>query len=320
MAKAKLNKLQSGSLQYIFSMSLALVCLSAIQVLMAYILHKNASLALFPKLSMVVFFAVLTSLAGYYLIKLSMRLNLVLPVTLPKVIEFSHAMQTLRILNFDKQVDFLSEKDVHIFLAPNPILQTTAQHLLVKKYIALQNRKTLKFYNGDNRLCLDFDDYEQLLREQEELSSVIYAKQRLTHNNEVETLKATLALLHEDMAKVTQEKTACCTELEELKKKQQTVSARDAKADKREHDRVVFWRVAAPMINRLLADAGPKTLYTRPQIQAAFEEELKKFPQLQASIATLLETPKKKADGKCYDLEGWGMDIIRKSLGDYVKR
>ncbi len=229
-------------------------------------------------------------------------------------------MQNLRILNFDKQIDFIAEKDVHIFLSQTPFVQPTAEHLSVKKYIALQNRKTLKFYNGDNRLCLDYDDYEQLLHEQEELSSIIYAKQRLARENEIETLKAANALLHEDMAKLAQEKEACCHELTEIQRKQQTSLARDAKADKRENDRVIFWRVAAPMINRLLADAGPQTLYTRPQIQAAFEEELKKFPQLQASIATLLETPKKKADGKLYDLEGWGMDIIRKSLGEYVKR
>ena len=96
-----------------------------------------------------------------------------------------------------------------------------------------------------------------------------------------------------------------------------TADAREGKADKRERDRIAFWRVAVPLVNDLLA--APDAEYTRPQIQQAFEDELERHPELKATIKALLHTPKKEQEGPPYSLEGWGMTLIREALGDRAK-
>ena len=72
-------------------------------------------------------------------------------------------------------------------------------------------------------------------------------------------------------------------------------------------------------MNRLTAYAEPGTEYTRRQIQAAFLEELEKFPELKPAIQKLLATDKKKDAGTPYDLTGWGMEAIRSALGDFAQ-
>ena len=81
-----------------------------------------------------------------------------------------------------------------------------------------------------------------------------------------------------------------------------------------------FWRVAAPLVNRLIAEAEPGTQYTRPQIQAAFLQELEAFPELKPVIRDLLHTAKKQEEGTPYELDGWGMEAIRLALGDLAKK
>ena len=106
----------------------------------------------------------------------------------------------------------------------------------------------------------------------------------------------------------------------EYKEKLRTIPGREGKAEKRENDRIPFWRVAAPLVNRLIAEAGPGTQYDRRQIQAAFLQELEGFPELKPAIRELLHTPNKQKESTPYELEGWGMEAIRLALGDLAKK
>ena len=130
-------------------------------------------------------------------------------------------------------------------------------------------------------------------------------------------LKAALVLKEQDTLEMTQELARLREENAELFNKAKTADAREGKADKRERDRIAFWRVAAPLVNDLLAT--PDTEYTRPQIQQAFEDELERHPELKPTIKALLYTPKKEQDGTPNSLEGWGMTLIREALGDRAK-
>lgn len=133
-------------------------------------------------------------------------------------------------------------------------------------------------------------------------------------------MKAVNSLQSVDIAKLTEEKEELSTENAEFRQKLKTAPGREVKAEKRENDKVPFWRVAAPVVNRLIAESGEGTQYTRRNIQEAFLDELEKFPELKPIIQKLLHTPKKERENTPFALEGWGMDVIRSALGDLVKK
>lgn len=103
-------------------------------------------------------------------------------------------------------------------------------------------------------------------------------------------------------------------------KKLQTLPGRQENTEKRERDRILFWRVAAPAVNALIAEATPGVQYSRPQIQAAFERELENAPELKTDIQKLLHTSRKEAQNTPFALDGWAMELMRSALGELARK
>jgi len=134
------------------------------------------------------------------------------------------------------------------------------------------------------------------------------------------TALAGLNSLHiAEIAALTEANEKLLKEKAELQRKQQTIPSRKGKTETSTIRRVPFWRVAGPLVNRLIAEAKSDTQYTRPKIQDAFLLDLENFPELKPVIQKLLATDKKEENGTPYDLEGWGMEAIRAALGDYAQ-
>lgn len=284
-------------------------------------IDTRESFVLFPA----IFIGVLCAFLCFLLIRWTSKQNWSWPITLPEAIEFRPAMRALGINTLNEEISFIKKYKPPVYTALSPFITEKANHIRARLYPfahhnMLSVTSVFERCVGNRTLCLDYSDYEKLLEDAKTEFSLKESILIAEKNEELKTLYSTIALMGKNKELLETENSELKAELTEFKSKQQTISARESKAEKREKDKIPFWRVAAPVMNKLLAKATPETQYTRPQIQIAFEEELEDFPELKPVIATLLETPKKKEEGKPYDLEGWAMDAIRKGLGDYIKK
>ncbi len=277
-------------------------------------------------------FAVITLvfLSFFVIWKLMRRatgLNWSWPVNLPRAWEFSSAMRKIGKLDFGDQLDYIAKHRLRVYIATEPILRDQDENVRAKLYPVANNsflvlKNILTTNIGERKLCLDADDYEAVYQ-QYSLTTKDACYIRVAElEEEVKILKGGISIKETDCAKLIQEKTELREQLAVFQKKGQTAKARESNLQKGEQKKEPFWRVAGPLIHKLITDAEaqPGIKYTRPQIQAEFEKALERHPDLKPIIADLLETPTKKADKTPFDLDGWGMDFLRAALGDYVSR
>lgn len=183
----------------------------------------------------------------------------------------------------------------------------------------LGSEEIFERHTGNQALCLDANDHARLLEEYGPKTRSAYSVRIAELEQNVAALKAANSIHITDIAKLTERNGELLLENSEHRKKLQTAPGREEKAERREIEKIPFWRVAAPLVNRLIGEAGSETEYTRPQIQNAFLEELEKFPKLKPTIRELLHTAKKERENTPFVLEGWGLDLIRTALGDFAQ-
>lgn len=285
------------------------------------LIDTRESFVLFP----IIFIGILCSILCFLLIRWTSKQNWSWAITLTDAIEFRPALRALGINTLTEEISFVKKYKPPVYIAHSPFIAEKVNHVRARLYPFAHNSSlsvigVFERCIGNRTLCIDYSDYEKLLEETKTEFSLKESILIAEKSEELKILHSTLALISKNKELLENENAEFKTEIIDLKKKLQTISAREGKAEKREQDKIPFWCVAALVINKLLTEATLETRYTRPQIQVAFEKELVNFPELKSAIATLLETPKKKEDGKLYDLEGWAMDSIRKGLGEYIKK
>lgn len=316
---SKLNIFQRGILQAVLSVAIASAFLFVGQITFIRLYTSG----FFDQGVVTIFFVLASSLVmvaiTFVVMKLTMKMNIATKITLPKVVEFSYAMQSLGVHRFDEQIDFIARARIFIFLADVAMPSPYKEGMSVKRYIFLKDKEKLKYYNGDKRLCLDAEDYERLLQKRGEYTKSAFFARITALEQNVTDLKAVNSLQSADIAKITEENEKLLAENAEYRNKLKTAPGREVKAEKRELDKIPFWRVAVPVVNRLISEAESETQYTRPQIQDAFLLELENFPELKAAIQVLLHTSKKERENTPFSLEGWGMEAIRSALGEFVQ-
>lgn len=263
-------------------------------------------------------------LMGWLFMRWAAKRNWSWPVTLPRAVEFRSAMEQLGIVDPDERIYFVRKHKLPVFIAPKPLVGTEHTDVFVQLYpyayhSSLGDKEVLELHTGKQTLCLDAGSYERLLEEYGPKTKSAYVARIAELEQNVAALTAANSIQSTKSAKLSEERDSLSTENVELRQKLQTLPGREEKAEKREVSRIPFWRVAAPLLNRLIAEAGPETRYTRPQIQVAFLEELEKYPELKPAIQEVLHTSKKERENTPFSLEGWGMDNIRSGLGKYVQ-
>lgn len=320
MQTPKLNIFQNGIFQLVFSIAITSVFMLSGEY--AFIWLYKAGL--FSQNTIIIFFGLASALIvvaiSFYIMKLTLGVNLATSVVLPKIVEFSHALQNIGINRFDEQIDFIIREKVFVFVSDDTMQSPYKENANVRRHIILKDKKRLKYLNGDKRLCLDADDYERLLEEHGAKTRSAYAARIADLERDVTALKATNSILSADIDNLTQERKALLEENAGYKKKLQTASAREKGAEKRDIEKIPFWRVGAPLANRLIAEANSDTKYSRPQIQEAFQQELESFPELKPAIQKLLHTATKEKGNTPFALDGWAMEAIRLALGDLAKK
>ena len=347
LSDKKLNTFQKGIWQKIFSLAVYGVCIVAGTYAIAFLIKNDILKALtaiqkqvglsdrtfrmltdaldergFALASIIIFCSVILALVSWLIIRWAGNRNWSTPVILPKAVEFRSAMDRLGVQKPRDRFDIIEKFRIPLYLSEKPLLASENTDVQVRYYrhgaeADMRNIAMLETFIGCQKLCLDAGDFAFLAEEYKRSFGAVNASALAALQDQNDKLKAALALKEQDTLEMTQELARLREENAELSNKMKTADAREGKADKRERDRIAFWRVAAPLVNDLLAT--PDAEYTRPQIQQAFEEELERHPELKPTIKTLLHTPKKEQDDTPYSLEGWGMTLIREALGDRAK-
>jgi uncharacterized membrane protein/regulator of replication initiation timing len=262
--------------------------------------------------------------AGWLFMRWAAKRNWSWPVTLPKAVEFRSAMEQLGIAGPADRVAFVRKHKLPVFIALSPLIGKEHAAVRAKLYAfahsAFGVEEVFEQHTGKQTLCLNADDFERVLKEHGEHTKTAYSVRIAELEQDVANLKAVNSLQSADIAKLTEENEKLLVENADQRNKLKTLPAREENAESREEKRVPFWRVAVPLVNRLIAEAPPGTQYTRPEIQDAFLQELENFPELKRAIQNLLRTAKKEGENTPFALDGWGMEAIRLALGDLAKK
>ena len=347
LSDKKLNAFQKGILQKYFSLATYGVCIIATAYAVAFLIKNDILKSLtaiqkqaglsditfriltdaldergFALASIIIFCSVILALVSWFIIRWAGNRNWSTTVILPKAVEFRSAMDRLGVQKPRDRFDIIEKFRIPLYLSEKPLLTSENTDVQVRYYrhgaeADMRNIAMLETFIGCQKLCLEAGDFAFLAEEYKCTFGTVNSLALAALKDQNDKLKAALSLKEHEAHEAYQELARLREENAELFNKAKTADAREGKADKRERDRIAFWRVAAPLVNDLLA--APDTEYTRPQIQQAFEDELERHPELKPTIKALLYTPKKEQDGTPYSLEGWGMTLIREALGDRAK-
>ena len=347
LSDKKLNAFHKGILQKYFSLATYGVCIIATAYAVAFLIKNDILKALstiqkqaglsdltfrmltaaldergFALASIIIFCSVILALVSWFIIRWAGNRNWSTTVILPKAVEFRSVMDRLGIQTPRDRFDIIEKFRIPLYISEKPLLAPENTDVQARYYrhgakADMRSLALLETHIGSQKLCLDAEDFAVLAEEYKRSFGTVNSSALAALKDENDKLKAALSLKEYASQEAEKELARLREENAELANKVKTADAREGKADKRERDRIAFWRVAAPLVNDLLE--APDKEYTRPQIQQAFESELERHPGLKPHIKTLLHTPRKEQEGTPYSLEGWGMALIREALGDRAK-
>ena len=271
--------------------------------------------------SLIIFTALVLASVVFFAMKASLKFHIALSEKMDKIVEFSHAMKSLGLLELNDQIAYIIKQEIPLYVSSVPILNDYLEDATVKRYVFLMNKEKIKYYKGDNRLCMRAATYEQMVQELAKEISTLESAAVAQKEIEISALTDTLAKTVAQADKLREDN-------EKLRNICKTQSGRETAIDNSSIRRVVFWRVAGPLVNTLCEQGSRERPYTRTDIQAAFDVAVEEFPDLKEEIKQLLlagkavqpsedKKPKPKSE---FDLNGWAMEAIREGLGDLAKR
>lgn len=287
----KLNIFQRGALQDLFTGLVAFICLT-IAAMILFLLDRerflnNASINVIDLVVIAGFFTVV----GIAVVKFSSRVNFTWSVTLPKVVEFSSALRKLKVLEHKKQIAFVREYKLSVFIATAPILGDDKENVRAKLYPFMHNILASEsvFTNniGKRTLCLDAEEYERIAEEHRRRSLEEDSVALAERNDEIKGLRAAQASLIQENAELTKER-------DELRGKVRIQQAQeDTRVDRLRVERLL-WAAYIPVMERLMREAPAEKQYTTPEIEAAFKVEWEQRADLREHMLRLTKSDEAK--------------------------
>ena len=272
-------------------------------------------------ISSIVFTSAIVTLIAFLVMKLSFKVHIALSENLDKVIEFSYAMRSLGIFEFDEQIAYVTKQKIPLYVSKKPITNICLEDATVKRYALLRDKEKLKYYKGDDRLCINAATYDQIMQDRAKEISSLESAAVAQKEEEIKSLTETLASTVAKFENLQKENA-------ELRNICKTQPGRERAIANSSIRRVVFWRVAGPLLNTLCEQGSRDRPYTRTNIQAAFDAAMEDFPALKGEIKQILLAGKKDNPSEVkslkpkseFDLDGWAMEAMREGLGNLAKR
>ncbi|SHN66481.1 hypothetical protein [Desulfovibrio litoralis] len=268
---------------------------------------------------------VLFGLLGLYFMRWIAGYNWSWTTTLAKAIEFRAGMEQLGIVAPEDRIDFIRKNKIPVFIASSPLIGREQINVKAKSYNArsfypLRNKSNIDLYVGQQTLCFDADNYASILQQHGQKTELAYSARVVTLEEMITNLKGVNSIQVNEIEELKVENKLLKDGKTQLSNQLKTLKSNDANIETSNQRRIPFWRVAAPMINKMIEEATSEEQYTRADIQLAFVEELQKYPDLQDKIKAVLNEKKQNKLEDSFELTGWAMDSIRFALGNFVKK
>lgn len=143
----------------------------------------------------------------YILCKKLANLNLVYPKTLDKVIEFKNAMQKLNIKTADEQIDFISRSIITVYQTSKPLKKDVQENCKASIYTFFGNpiyrdTKKIKSLMIDNKLCLNYEDFERINKEIENTMSELNQAKLASLKQKITELEIDIENKNEEISKI----------------------------------------------------------------------------------------------------------------------
>lgn len=323
MDRKKLNVFQRGAAQHLLTLLVYFACLGGVALIVdafekrrfVAIAVQAAAQSIIPAstlerftsfignadssvIFMVFLLTVIGTGIGYFLIKLSTKLNLVWPVTLPQAVEFASAMRKIGIIEPGEQIAFVRKHKLPVFIAASPILGEEQAEISAKLYIyahkPIAAQDIFERNIGKRTLCLDAEDYSRIVADGVKRFSLEESAALVEKEEELRSLKVTLASLAEDKSRLESENSDLETSVQELKNKVQTQPAQEESRVERLRIERLQWAAFIPVMDRLMRNAPEGKKFTTRELEEAFAAEWAARPDLRERMGQLTGTEETK--------------------------
>lgn len=273
----------------------------------------------------IVLFGLFCGLIVFGFVRLAARLQWSKTVELPQAVEFRQAMEKMGIHDPDDRIDFVRRHGVPVYIAAKPFIGMERELVKARLYafsdsLYISNKEVFNAYTGQQRLCLDGEDYKYLQEKFGQQAQMALTARIVSLEDTVTRLRGELSASEMANDKLKEDISKLNDEIEAYRNKDKTAAGREKKLAKWSENKNPFRRVAYSLVNRLIADAQPGETYTRPVIQEEFLRELENFPELKGEISQVLQAHRREDSADPFDLSGWAMEEIRAALGKHVKK
>ncbi|CAK7044268.1 MAG: hypothetical protein DELT_02962 [Desulfovibrio sp.] len=323
MDKRKLNIFQRGAAQRLLTLLVYFACLGGVALVIdtfekwrfSVIAEKAAAQNIIPQSSLasfkdmigsadssVIFMVFLLTLfcagIGYFLLKLSTRLNLAWPVIVPKVVEFSSSLRKIGIIEPGEQIAFVRKHKLPVFIAASPILGEEGENISARLYIyahkPIAAQDIFERNIGKRTLCLDADDYARIVADSTKRFSLEESAALTEKEEELHSLKVALASMTEDKARLESQNSDLQESLQELKNKAQTQPAQEESRVERLRVERLQWAAFTPAMEKLMQNAPAGKKFTTRELEEAFSAEWDARPDLRERMRQLTDSAETK--------------------------
>lgn len=250
-------------------------------------------------------------ISGFYsLSKRFANIEVVFSKSLDKVIEFKEAMQRLNIKTADEQIDFISRSIIAVYQTSRPLKKAVQENCKASLYTFFGNPiyrdiKNIKSLMIDNKLCLNYEDFERVSLEVKDTMSELYQVQLKAMEQKIMVLESENEKKDDELAKIKNELKKERKEYTEFKKE--------------------------TLLNQMLfltaycmkKEAHADTRYSREDIRNRFKKELEwaKHNILSENMHNLSEQidRNKSADKGDFTLKESSLKFVRDLLEPYVQ-
>ena len=204
---------------------------------------------------------VFMALVGWFIMKLTTRLNLVGSVTLDRALRFTDAMERLGLVHEWEQLHFVRHYKIPLYIAASPILAAEAQAVKASLYPFVKTRLASTDFiaaeKGRKRLCLKAEDLEAALAQisQGPISSTDPAEEMPAGLREIQARVARLEMEKKILQSQFVEATSRVKELEthnnELKGSIKVQARQEGKDDKAQKRLLLYTLGLAPVFQAI---------------------------------------------------------------------
>jgi hypothetical protein len=322
--KKKLNIFQRGAAQHLLTLLVYFICLGGVAFVVdafekkrfTAIAHQAAAQDIIPASALerftsfisnadssvivAVFLLTLFGVAiGYFLVKLSTKLNLAWPVTLPHAVEFSSALRKLGIVEPGEQIAFVRKHRLPVFIAGSPILGEEQTDVSAKLYIyahkPIAAQDIFERNIGKRTLCLDAEDYNRLLAEGMKRFSLEESAALAEKKEELRSVKTALASMTEEKSRLEPQNADLENSMQDLKNKVQIQPAQEESRVERLRIERLQWAAFTPAMEKLMREAPDGKKFTTREIEEAFTAEWNARPDLRERMSQLTGSEETKS-------------------------